>query len=144
MKIGIIYGSTMGSTENMSSKIADTLTKAGKEVSVFNVQDVQPQAMLDYDMIFLGCSTWGNGALQDDFIDFEENMKSVDLFGKKAAVFGPGDSAYPQFCKAVDILQDALASCKAQIVVEPLKIDGDVQSQLDKTGEWAESILSQI
>jgi len=37
MKIGIIYGSTMGNTQSMSVKIADTLAKTGHEINVKNV-----------------------------------------------------------------------------------------------------------
>jgi flavodoxin I len=144
MKIGIIYGSTMGSTQSMSERIGDTLAKTGHEVSVNNVQNVQPDAMRKYDILLLGCSTWGDGELQEDFIRFEEKMKSTDLAGKKAAVFGPGDTSYPQFCKAVDILEENLAACGAKIMVESLKIDGDVEDQMNTTQGWAENIIKQI
>jgi len=53
-------------------------------------------------------------------------MSKISLEGKKAAVFGPGDSgSYPDtFCQAVDILEDTLNKCGAKIVVEGFKVDG--------------------
>ncbi len=127
MRIGVIYGSTMGSTQSMAEKIGSTLSDAKHEVNVENVQNVRPEVMENYDVILLGCSTWGDGVLQDDFVSFEEQMKLVDLSGKKAAVFGPGDTGYPQFCKAVDILEERLVVCGAEVLQESLKIDGDVK-----------------
>ncbi|MCK5450898.1 MAG: flavodoxin [Candidatus Omnitrophica bacterium] len=144
MKIGIIYGSMLGSTQSMSQKIADIFGKTEHEVNVSNVQNVQPKIMLDYDVILLGCSTWGDGVLQDDFISFEENMKEVDLSGKKAAVFGPGDSTYARFCEAVDILDEKLIKCGAEIIHESLKIDGDVESQMDKVKDWTEGVMKKL
>ncbi len=108
---------------------------------MINVTAISPSDLTDYDLILMGCSTWGEGELQDDFIPFEEGMKGIDLTGKHAACFGPGDSSFTLFCEAVDILENRLESCGAKIIVECLKIDGDVASQLDEAGKWAERVL---
>jgi len=73
---------------------------------------------------------------QVDFVSFEEGMKEAELSDKKAACFGPGDSMYPQFCKAVDVLEKGLESCGAEIIVESFKIDGDVESATEEAEEW--------
>jgi flavodoxin I len=52
----------------------------------------------------LGAYTWGDGELPDDFLDFYDEMDRIQLIGKKAAVFGSCDSAYPKFGAAVDIV----------------------------------------
>ena len=67
--------------------------------------------------------------MQDDFIEFHEEMGGISLNSKKAAVFGPGDSEdYPDtFCEAVDILEGALKKCGADIVAESLNVDCDVE-----------------
>lgn len=74
--------------------------------------------------------------MQDDFVSFKDGMKEVKLNGKKAACFGPGDSSYPQFCKAVDILEERLKECGGEIVLDSLKIDGEVEPRLEEAKEW--------
>ncbi|AAM06078.1 flavodoxin [Methanosarcina acetivorans] len=140
----IVYGSSTGNTEILAEEIKGTLEKYDGKVKLMEVTDLHPTDLANYDTILLGCSTWGDGELQDDFIPFEEEMEGVDLKGKKAACFGPGDSTFPLFCNAVDLLEEKLKSCGAQIIVEGLKIDGDVDYQLDKAEEWANEVAQAV
>ena len=140
-KIIIIYGSTTGNTEILSKFVEKGLRSSGVDVVIKNAEKAQPEELKDYDGIILGCSTWGDGELQDDFISFEEEMGKIGLDGKKAAVFGPGDSSiYPQFCKAVNILEERLKSCGAEIITDSLKIDGDVELKLEEAKDWGKKI----
>jgi len=158
----VIYGSTTGNTETLSKYVGEGLKASGVEVMVKNVTESGPEELKDYDVIVLGCSTWGDGELQDDFVSFEEEMRKIRLDGKKGAVFGPGDSIYPisnplkaclhkrvfgpgdsiypQFCKAVDTLEERLKSCGAEIIIDSLKIDGDIQPQLEKAEDWGKNL----
>ena len=139
-KVIIVYGSTTGNTETLSKYVEKGLKSSGVDVIVKNVTESNPEELKDYDAIILGCSTWGDGELQDDFIPFEEKMRKIKLDGKKGVVFGPGNSFYPQFCKAVDILEERLKSCGAQIIVNSLKIDGEIQPQLEKVEDWGKNL----
>ncbi len=143
-RVILVYGSTTGNTETLSKSVAEGLETLGVDVAVKNVVETSPEELKDYDGIVLGSSTWGMGELQDDFIDFEEGLKSLDLNGKKAAVFGPGNSMYPQFCKAVDILEERLKGCGARIVVNSLKIDGDVDPMLNEAREWGKDLAQKL
>lgn len=137
----IVYGSTTGNTQTLAEEIEDTLKRSNGDVELVEVTDLQPSDLKAYDLILLGCSTWGEGELQDDFIYFEDGMKDIDLSGKKAACFGPGDGDYSLFCEAVNMLEERLKDCGAQVIVAGLKIDGDVDTQLDKAEEWAEKVV---
>ena len=137
-KVVLIYGSTTGNTEALSKPVEKGLKTAGLDVSVRNVTEVHPGDLEDSEGIILGCSTWGEGELQDDFIPFEEEMGKIDLQGKKAAVFGPGDSSYSLFCEAVDILEKRLKECGAEIIIDSLKIDGDGELHLKEAEAWGE------
>lgn len=137
----IVYGTTTGSTEMLAEKINETCKEHKLNADLVNVTNISPSNLTDYDLIFLGCSTWGEGELQEDFIPFEERMKKINLTGKQAACFGPGDSSFTLFCEAVDILENRLESCGAKIITESLKVDGDVGSQLDEAGKWAEKVI---
>lgn len=142
VKAILIYGSTIGNTEILSKSVEEGLKISDTEVTVKNVETANVEELKDYDVIILGCSTWGAGDLQDDFISFEEEMEKISLNGKKSAVFGPGDSdVYPDtFCDAVDILEKRLRNCGAEIIVDSLKIDGDVEPKCEEAREWGKKI----
>lgn len=141
----VVYGSTTGNTETLSGFIADALQDQGVDVTVQNVADTDVDELLEYDIIALGCSTWGEGELQDDFIPFYDEMEGMSLAGKKGMAFGPGDSSYDSFCAAVDILENRLRECGANIVVAGLKIDGDINAQAeDSARKWAKKAAMAI
>lgn len=142
----LIYGSTTGNTETLSEAVVEGLEQSGAKVFVKNVTEASVNELKDYDLIVLGCSTWGEGELQDDFIDFYDEMKSVSLTGKKAAVFGPGDSEmYPDsFCEAVDMLEDKLKKSGAEIVIEGLKVDGDVEPAMEDAKNWGLKVVESL
>jgi len=145
-KVILIYGSTTGNTEALAEAVASGLNEGGAEVTVKNVVDASVNELADYDSVVLGCPTWGEGELQDDFIDFYEEMSSISLTGKKAAVFGTGDSElYPDtFCKAVEILENRLKECGAEIIVESFKVDGDVEPAMGDAEAWGLKIAESL
>lgn len=56
-------------------------------------------------------------------------MNSADLKGKKAAVFGTGDSSWDEFCGAVDIIEQKVKEVNGQIIASGFKWDGDLSEQ---------------
>ncbi|MGV8146941.1 MAG: flavodoxin [Alkaliphilus sp.] len=142
----VVFGSTMGNTETLAASVVEGLKEGGKEVTLKNVTDTKIEELTDYDLVVMGCSTWGLGELQDDFISFYDAMSKGMLDGKKAAVFGPGDSGmYPDnFCDAVTIIEEKLEECGAKIVEDCLKVDGDVDDALDEAKNWAVSVAKNV
>lgn len=161
-KTGIFYGSTTGNTESVAEKIADALG-IGKE-DVHNVADTRPNAVQPYEMLLLGCSTWGVGEMQDDWNDFLFKLKDMDLKGKTVAIFGCGDAASfgSSFCDAIGLIYKELqhTDCSFTGSVDPSEysfdgsealIDGkfvglpiDENNESDKTDErvkaWTEEL----
>lgn len=126
-KTGIFYGSTTGNTESVAEKIADALG-IGKE-DVHNVADTQPNAVQPYEMLLLGCSTWGVGEMQDDWNDFLFKLKDMDLKGKTVAIFGCGDAASfgSSFCDAIGLIYKELqhTGCSFTGSVDPSEYNFD-------------------
>ena len=122
-KLMMVFASLSGNTEQIASAIAEGIREEGLEVEYKEVTDVSAQELQNYDGILLGSYTWGDGELADEFLDFYDEMDSLDLSGKKAAVFGSGDHAYEHFCGAVDLLQDKLTEKGAEVVQEGLRIE---------------------
>ena len=145
-KVVLVFGSTTGNTEMLAEHVATGLERGMANVTVKNATEASVDEIADYDAIVFGCSTWGEGELQDDFLDFQEAMNGVSLEGKKAAVFGPGDSEeYPNwFCAAVDLLEETLKKCGAEIVAEGLKVDGEVELAFEDAEAWGLKVAKAI
>ena len=145
-KVVLIFGSTTGNTEMLSEHVAAGLERGMAKVTVKNVTEASVDELVDYDAIVFGCSTWGEGDLQDDFVDFHEAMDGISLEGKKAAVFGPGDSEdyADSFCTAVDILEETLKKCGAEIVAESFKVDGEVEPALEDAEAWGLKVAKSL
>lgn len=137
----IVYGSTMGNTEELANHVAELLEDK-YDLSLKEVSTVDAEELKEYELILLGSSTWGAGELQDDFIDLYEELVDIDLSNNKAAVFGPGDRAYgDMFCQAVDTLEERLEDLGAEIVLDSFKWDGEIDDEaLKEVKAWAEKL----
>lgn len=114
-KIGIFYGSTTGTTEEVAKKIGEKLGVASGDIN--NVASTAPSKVSDYDVLLLGSSTWGAGELQDDWYDFLNGLQALSLEGKEVAVFGCGDENMSDtFCNAVGIIYERLQPTGARFI----------------------------
>lgn len=115
MAVGIFYGSSSGATEEVARMIQEAL---GVEADLINIAEAKPEDFDRYDKIILGSSTWGDGDLQDDWEDFFDEFKKIDLTGKTVALFGLGDQEeYPDtFVDAMGILYKQALKNGAEIV----------------------------
>jgi len=138
----LLYGSTTGNTEVLAEEAAKGLRSVGFEVDVRNVRGADAEEMLGFDLVVLGCSTWDDGELQEDFVPFSQGMSAVDLSGCCAAVFGPGERSFGEqwFCRAVDTLIALLKEAGAEVLDEGLRIDGDIDPHLESAHDWAAEI----
>ena len=99
-KTGIFYGSATGTTADVAQRIAARLGIA--DADIHDVAGTAPDTLGAYENLILGSSTWGSGELEDDWYDFADGASSLDLSGKKIALFGCGDETMSDtFCDAV-------------------------------------------
>ncbi len=96
-KIGLFYGSKRGSTKDAAERIkAEFDAIAPGVVEVFNIKNVEPDALNGYEKLILGSSTWEKGKPQVHWKRFLPNLEAQDLSGKQVAVFGLGNQS--EFC----------------------------------------------
>jgi len=115
-KTGIFYGSSTGTTEDIAKRIA---AKLGVDSSdIFDVADVDADAIDPYEAVLFGSSTWGAGDLQDDWEDFIKKVAKADLSAKTVAIFGTGDASSfsDTFCDAIGTIYQAAKSAGATII----------------------------
>ncbi|MCM3629756.1 flavodoxin [Paenibacillus glycanilyticus] len=125
MKVIVAYASLTGNTEEMAEAIAAGAREAGAEVVVRDAYDAEASELDQYDGIAVGAYTWGDGELPDEFIDFYEALSTLDLTGRKAVVFGSGDTSYPIFCASVDIIEEKLKELGVELVAPGIKVEFD-------------------
>ncbi|MBP3227715.1 MAG: flavodoxin FldA [Bacteroidaceae bacterium] len=113
-RIGIYYGSSTGTCEDIANRIAAKLGGA----EVINASELSAENASQFDLLLLGSSTWGAGELQDDWYAACETLQSLDLGGKRIALFSVGDSESfgDTFCGALAPLYEAAAETGATIV----------------------------
>lgn len=142
----LIYTSMTGNTELMAETIEAALREEKVGLIVKESLDAYPEELLDYDGIIIGSYTWDGGVVPDEFMDFYEEMDRLDLTGKKAAVFGSGDTYYSStFCKAVDLISEKLASLGAIITVDGMKADLTPEDEvLDKCRQFAKEFARSL
>lgn len=103
-RIGVFYGSTTGTCENLATEIAEKMGVTNNDIH--SADKMSSELIASYDVLILGTSTWGSGELQDDWYDAIKILKSANLKEKYIALFGCGDSeSYcDTFCDGMGIL----------------------------------------
>jgi flavodoxin I len=122
-QIGLFFGSTDGHTAAIAQQVKAILDAAlgdhGQElVELFDVADFYLEEMVDFDYLILGVPTWNTGQLQRDWERVFVEFDTLDLAGKRVALFGLGDQVgYPDtFADALFFVADKVRTCGATLV----------------------------
>lgn len=145
MKILVAYATLSGNTQMVAEHLHEHLKSAGHDVTIMNQDDLEPAQMNDYEFVFLGSSTWGDGEPNPTSEVFLEKLKQYsEPFGAvKFAVFGLGDSSYAHFCGIADRMSDILKEKQKDVVIPNHKIDGYPDDTiLAKICEWADQAVT--
>jgi len=139
-KMGIFVG-TAGGT---SMKIADALIEEFgiDEDDVINMEedfdDIEDQ-MLEYDVLFIGSSTWGQGDVHFSWVDpvLEIEDEEISFDGKTVAFFGAGDCKKhgEHFCSALGKLHKTFTDAGAKAIGSIPKDDYSYEFSLAEIGD---------
>lgn len=152
-KILVTYGTLTGNTEIVANEIAAVLKEGtGSSGEPFEVDcldgfTIETSDLASYDLILAGASTWSDGSLNPVSEDFVLRLQteSPDLTAKPVAVFGLGESHYPLFCTAAEVVAETLVERGAQLQGEILKIDGyPTDEVIDEAKKWALTVVSAL
>jgi MioC protein len=146
MKIAILYGTETGNAEMLAEDIAAHL--ADHEVQVTNLSDFAPDAFDADNFYILVTSTYGDGDLPASAIPFGEKMADTqpDLSSITFAVFGMGDSEYPEtYNFGGKRLEELMTSAGAQQVGERITHDASGSDMPEDLAlPWAEDVVRQM
>jgi flavodoxin I len=128
MNVLQIYATNSGSTQLATDIVAQALRTRGATVTVKNASEATPDDLKSPDLIILSSPSWDyqgqDGQPHDDMMRFIGLSEGRILENKPFAVFGLGDSSYPHFCGAVDVMEQFVARMKGKLIVPSLRIDG--------------------
>ena len=115
-KIGLFYGGTTAKTAVVALKIQEAF--AENEVVLIPIEGATRKEFESFDNIIAGTSTWFDGELPTYWDEFLPEIESIDMTGKKVALFGLGDQErYPDnFVDGIGILAEAFTKSNAELV----------------------------
>lgn len=115
-KIGLFYGSATSKTVAVAKKIQEAF--GGQAVDIISVENTGKKEVEAYEHIIAGTSTWFDGELPTYWDELLPDLDSMNLKGKKVAVFGLGDQAkYPDnFVDGIGILGEIFEQKGATLV----------------------------
>lgn len=140
VKPTIIYGTETGNSKKLASQLQAKLKKNKIQSKVFDAFQYPLEKIDKEDFIIVIMSTQGEGDPPQNAIKFFDNLSNsfVDLSKAKFAVLGLGDSSYPLFCKAGEVIDQQLERLGAQRAISFLQADVDY---IPVAEEWFEKLL---
>ncbi|MCC8142515.1 MAG: flavodoxin [Tannerellaceae bacterium] len=115
-KIGLFYGAGSHTTATIAGKIKNACQ--GCDIEIIAVENAGGADFEKYENIIAGAATWPEGELPGYWDKVMPEVASLDMHGKKVAIFGLGDQrGYPDnFVDGIGILARSFAARGATIV----------------------------
>ncbi|QDZ24853.1 flavodoxin [Chloropicon primus] len=119
-EVGLFYSTSTGNTEAAADWISQKFE--GDISDPTDIGEIDVDDLTEYSSLIVGAPTWNTGADEgrsgtawDEVLD---EIKDLDLSGKKVAVFGCGDSSSygDYFCDAIEEVYSAMKSAGATMV----------------------------
>lgn len=143
MTLAILYGTETGNAEMLAEDIAAHLG----DVPVTNLADFDPADFDTGTLYLIVTSTYGDGELPASAKPFAEKMaaQSPDLTGLRFAVFGMGDSAYPEtFNFGGKRIEELLTAAGAMMLGERVTHDASGPDMAEDLAlPWASALAGQ-
>ena len=136
-KIGLFYGGTTAKTAVVALKIQEAF--AENEVILIPIEGATRKEFESFDNIIAGTSTWFDGELPTYWDEFMPEIESIDMTGKKVALFGLGDQErYPDnFVDGIGILAEAFTKSNTELIgFMPVNDYHFIQSRAVKEGHF--------
>jgi flavodoxin I len=140
----VAWASKNGNTGTLAQRVKEVLEKAGLEVDLVAVKDVDWDDLDRWSALVFGSPTYGSGDLHPDWDKPERRLRDRDLTGWPAAVFGCGNPRYVTPWWAVDILENRLKNGGARLVVPSYKADTMEGLRVRDADGWIEDLAGAL
>ncbi len=145
-KVLIFYSSQTFNTADAATDLHKQLTQQlpDFEFVLADVKQTSVNDILQYRRVIFGTSTWDDAHNPDteEFLQRVDTQKP-DFSGVRWALFGLGDSSYPEFCGAVPLVKAAIEPYGATVHDPFFFIDGyPTDPMVAGLTEWAKQYLA--
>ena len=141
--VTILWGSQTGNAEGCAKRLKKAMG-AGFEVKIIDLADYSLDQLSGEKNVALITSTYGDGEPPDNATDFVENLLSDSaprMEGVKFAVFGLGDTEYPDFCETGKVIDRRFGELGGERILERVDSDVDYDEPFDG---WKANILQAL
>ena len=107
-EIAIVYSSVTGNTKEVAEILYGCMREKGHEATLMEASDFAEAELCCYEAVMVGTYTWGSGEIPKEMQALYEALESQADKTLVTAVFGTGDSFFPNYCGAVDRFRDML------------------------------------
>lgn len=142
--MNIHFATMTGNAESLADNGAKKLTASGIDTVSKNLGKTSPFDLATEDTALFIVSTWGDGDAPDDALDLWCALEAEDapaMNGLRYAVFGLGDSSYPEFNAFARKLDDRLAELGGRRLEDRFEADLDYHDDFDAWLRRMEKIL---
>lgn len=114
-RVGIFYATSSGYARHAAGMMGRFW---GDGAEVFNVACTPASAILPFSTLIIGTSTWGVGSMHYHMARFVDELASLDLSGKRVALFGLGDQViyHETYCNGMGYVHRALEAMGVETV----------------------------
>jgi sulfite reductase (NADPH) flavoprotein alpha-component len=142
-QITILYASQTGNAQSIARQLETEYQASGINTRLISSADYRGRDLAKEKYLLLVISTQGEGETPESAFELQQF-----LFGPKApqlkqlnyAVFGLGDSSYPDFCQAGKDFDQRLEDLGAQRLLD--RVDADVDFD-ESASEWRATVIQQ-
>ncbi len=138
--ITIIWGSQTGNAEGCCKQLAKAM-KDGFDAEILDMAEVSADDLCSKENLLVVTSTYGDGEAPDNANDLHSAIMAEDapkLEGVNFAVFGLGDTEYPDFCQTAKDFDKRFEELGGQRVIDRVDADVDFEDPFD---EWKAMVL---
>ena len=139
-KVTVIWGSQTGNAESCCKKLAKA-TKDCIDLEILDMANVAVADLAKHENLLVVTSTYGDGEAPDNAADLHSSLMAEDapsIAGVKFAVFGLGDTEYPDFCQTAKDFDKRLGELGGERKIDRVDADVDFEDPFD---EWKVKVL---
>lgn len=140
LKPTIVYATETGNAKKVATQLLTNFKKKKINARSVDIQQFNLSKIGKEDTLLFIISTQGDGDLPETAVAFYDELtqSNIDLQHLSYAIFGLGDTAYPLFCNAAILLDEALTAKGAKAIQPVVKADLDYHPLVS---EWEHNLF---
>ncbi|PLW78661.1 diflavin oxidoreductase [Cohaesibacter celericrescens] len=140
----VLYGTQTGNSEGVAEDLSAAMRAQGINAILASLDEIEVDALLKMDYVFIVSSTYGEGEMPDNAELFWDALIASDaprLEHMSFSVLSLGDTAYDEFCEAGKQFDLRLEQLGAKRMVPRVDCDVDYEEDAET---WSAGVLEEL